>query len=88
MLPLCGDSPYQAPAFPASSLSSLKQKSTDDGVENEPALKRVQRKRSSLRIIQSEIDHMNRPTGNSLNSCPSRRLPHNQVERKYGEVEL
>ncbi|KAF2192950.1 hypothetical protein K469DRAFT_795206 [Zopfia rhizophila CBS 207.26] len=84
-LPPCGDCPQQVPASPASSHSSLKRESTDDGVEDEPALKRVQRKRGRPRINRSETDATNYQTGNSPKSRPSRRLPHNQVERKYRE---
>ncbi|KAF2186135.1 hypothetical protein K469DRAFT_574230, partial [Zopfia rhizophila CBS 207.26] len=83
--PLCGNSPQQAPASPASSHSLLKQESTDDGVEDEPTPKRVQRKRGRPRINRSETDATNCSTGDSPKSRPNRCLPHNQVERKYRE---
>ncbi|KAF2190594.1 hypothetical protein K469DRAFT_721498 [Zopfia rhizophila CBS 207.26] len=82
---LCEDGPQPVQqASPALSYRSLKRESPDDGTEEEPAPKRVQRRRGRPRINRSETDPTN-DSYESPKSRPSRRLPHNQVERKYRE---
>ncbi|OCL01893.1 hypothetical protein AOQ84DRAFT_201350 [Glonium stellatum] len=93
---LCGDGSQLGlevrPASPASSAASLKRDSPMEDVDREeeeqPAPKRVQRKRGRPRINRSENDPSSSysaadsPTSRAR---ASRRLPHNQVERKYRE---
>ncbi|KAF2470682.1 uncharacterized protein BDR25DRAFT_164996, partial [Lindgomyces ingoldianus] len=83
---LCGDGPMQR-ASPAPSNGSLKRESPDEptAAGEEPAPKRVQRKRGRPKLNRSESDPSNYSNGDSPKSRPSRRLPHNQVERKYRE---
>ncbi|ORY00391.1 hypothetical protein BCR34DRAFT_592595 [Clohesyomyces aquaticus] len=85
---LCGDGAQlrQVPS-PAASTSSLKRESPDEPTiaGEEPAPKRVQRKRGRPKLNRSETDTSNYSNGDSPRSRPSRRLPHNQVERKYRE---
>ncbi|OCK76248.1 hypothetical protein K432DRAFT_408327 [Lepidopterella palustris CBS 459.81] len=67
--------------------ASLKRDSPSDVADEEPAPKRVQRKRGRPRLNQSETVPANYSSADSLNSKSrvNRRLPHNQVERKYRE---
>ena len=82
---LCADDPQPAQTSPAPSYDSLKRKWLDDAVNDEAQPKRAQRKRGRPRINRSETDPTNYSTGNSPKPRPNRRLPHNQVERKYRE---
>ncbi|OCK77138.1 hypothetical protein K432DRAFT_359152 [Lepidopterella palustris CBS 459.81] len=85
-LSLCGDDSQISAraASPASSNASLKRDVPEDAADQEePTPKRVQRKRGRPRIIRTETEADS--TGDSPKSRVSRRLPHNQVERKYRE---
>ena len=89
------------PASPASSDASLKRHSPTDSTDQDlPAPKRVQRKRGRPRLNRSGTDdcpttttntNINNNNNNSADSTATtksratRRLPHNQVERKYRE---
>jgi hypothetical protein len=71
-------------ASPATSVS-LKRESTSEDTE-EPEPKRVARKRGRPRISRVESDSTNDGSyADSQKYRSSRRLPHNQVERKYRE---
>jgi len=82
---LCADDPQPTQSYPTPSPSSLKREWLDDSADDEAQPKRVQRKRGRPRINRSESDSTDQSTGNSPKSRLSRRLPHNQVERKYRE---
>jgi len=79
----CGDSsrPSLTVSSPALTNNSLKRESSEPA-DDEPAPKRVARKRGRPRLHRADSDPGSNDDGKARQS---RRLPHNQVERKYRE---
>ncbi|KAF2497699.1 hypothetical protein BU16DRAFT_441345, partial [Lophium mytilinum] len=84
---LCGDgSQASFEPQPTSPTTSLKRESSPLENTEEPEPKRVARKRGRPRINRIESDPTNDTSyADSQKYRSSRRLPHNQVERKYRE---